>query len=807
MTWTNHLTWRRISLLMSVATAPVAAMPASAQTTAPVASQAAAPATTSTASVAAQDQADAQTAGPADIIVTATRRAESIQTVPLSVTAVTGQSLQQNNVHDLTRVDVLVPGFKFGASGNDARPAIRGTRTQQVVGNADPLVAFYNDGIYRSRPSQALSTFLDVERVEILRGPQGTLFGRNSFGGAINVISRAPKLGQLDFGGMVEVTNYQGLRVEGFVNLPVGDKVAIRISGYDSRRDGWVHNTTNTSNDLHDDRNQVVRAQIKFEPSSNFTNTFRAEYWHGGGAGGGDYGYFTPGVPVNPATGFTNGVTGVINPVISAGTVNNPLVAGNPAYDGGYGGLIPGTLGDADYKHIQRNFPQIRRINQLTLSDEATLGLGDFADLKGILSYTHYKEYRQADPDYTAQRLNYENGPVKVVTYTEEVQLASKPGQRLSWVAGVYLLQDKPRGGFNFGTDTGGVPVQLYSADPTGYFSGPDGSYTDSYAAYADGTYKLADWLRVLGGVRYTKDKKRGYVNPNAGTTTAPDTSITARASFSRVTYRGGFQVDVAPRAMVYGTYSTGYLSGGLNDSTPITRYEPTYSSAFEVGAKTTLLDGKLRANVALYRNRYRNIITQILRTLPNNAVVTTAANAGKIKAYGAEGELDYYPTREAYIGLRLAYNHSRFGPFIAPNSFHDGGNTNACNSNGAFCAFQVEGLQVPLNPTFSGTLLGSYDIDTGKVGVFTPSVTAFYSTKYRTSDQPFFFANQKRYGTVDAYLRWRPDADSRLSVEGFVNNLTDKRILLRTTPNGGEVIFQDFSNPRIYGVRASFNY
>jgi iron complex outermembrane recepter protein len=741
------------------------------------------------------------------IFVTATRRAENIQAVPLSVTAVTGQALEQNGIHDLRRLDVLVPGLKIGASGPDGRPAIRGTRTQQVVGNADPSVAFYSDGIYRSRPSQALATLLDVQRIEVLRGPQGTLFGRNSFSGAVNVISRPPTLDEVEARGVAEVTNFGGLRVEGVANLPIDTTAAVRVSGYVSRRDGWVRDLTDADHDLHDDDNQVLRGQLLWAPSSGFSNLLRVEYWHGGGAGAGHFGYFAPGVPVNVATGFTNGVSGIVNPVISAGTAGNPLVAGNPNYDGGFFGLTPGTLGDPDHRHISRNFPPARRINQLTVSDEATLDLGSFADLKGIVSFTDYDEYRQGDPDYSSQQLVYETNRNKTRTFSQELQLIGKPGTRLSWIAGLFFLQDRPTAEFSFGTDTGGVPVELYSADPNGYFSGPNGSYTDSYAAYADGTYAITEWLRVLGGLRYTEDKRRGFFNVNAGTTLPATSDVSARASFDRVTYRAGLQADVAPQVMIYGTYSTGFQAGGLNaDSNPITSFSPTYSEAFEAGAKATLLDGKLRGSLALYSNRYRDIVSQVLQTLPNGAIVVISANAGEINAYGAEGELDFNPTPASTIGIRFAYNHSRFGEFIAPNAFYEGGNILAGNCT-AYCPFQLADMQVPLNPTFSATLLASVDLDAGKAGVFTPSATAFYSSSYRTSDQPYFFADQDAYGTADVHLRWRSNPGSRYYLEAFVNNLTDQRILLRSTPNSGRVIFQDFADPRIYGLRIAVDY
>lgn len=158
-------------------------------------------------------------------------------------------------MNGLAGLDLLVPGFKFGQSGNDARPAIRGTRTQQVIGNADPLVTFYADGIYRSRPGQGLSPIFDVERVEVARGPQGTLFGRNSFGGAINVITRQPQLGDTTGGVALEVGSFNTVRAEGFANIG-GEHVALRLSGYSSSSDGWVKNVGRIGNNLHDDVNR-----------------------------------------------------------------------------------------------------------------------------------------------------------------------------------------------------------------------------------------------------------------------------------------------------------------------------------------------------------------------------------------------------------------------------------------------------------------------------------------------------------------------------------------------------------------------
>lgn len=743
-----------------------------------------------------------------EVIVTAQKREQNLQDVPLSVSAVNGSQLQDQDVTDLSRLDVLVPGMKFGQSGNDARPAIRGTRTQQVIGNADPVVAYYVDGIYRSRPGQALSTFVDVQRVEVLRGPQGTLFGRNSFGGAVNVISNAPDPKALHTGADLTVTNYQGLRAEAFLNLPLSDISALRIAGFSEKQNGWAENTANPQNSLHDKDDQFVRGQYLLRPTEDVSVLLRGEFWHGGGNGPGDFGYYVPGVPVDPVTGKTNGVNGIVRPYVST----------DPSgfFQGGIGGIYQPTPADRDPRHISLNFPSERRINQRSFSAEVSAGLG-FADLKTIFSYTKYSEYRLADADFTAQPFWYNFNRVTASTGTEEFQLTSKPGGPLSWVVGGYFLQDKPTDYYVFGTDgaappqgTVNYPPQLfapafgvpnpYSVDPNLYIQGPYRLSTQASAGYADLTWSVMEGLRLLGGARYTRDKKTAqYDNPDYVIDGAPPTL--GQRTFSKTTWRGGVQYDVAPKSMLYAIASTGFQSGGFNGNPSLAPFDQTTVKAYEVGSKNILADGRVRLNVVAYLNDYTNMLSQRLISV-GNAIQSVQANAGQVKARGAEVELDWYPVDAAYLGLRGAYNHSRFGNFITGNSFTEGSNL-----PGGTPGFQLDGLQVPLNPNTTVTLLGSYDLSAGDYGVFTPAATVYYSSSYRTSDQPYFFARQGSYATVDLALRWRMADSPHISGELFCENCSDRTILLRSTPNSGSAIYQDFAPPRMYGLRVSYRY
>ncbi len=214
-----------------------------------------------------------------EITVTAQRREQSRQDVSVAVTAVSGSQLNALGIYDLTRLETLAPGLQFGQSGNDPRPAMRGARTQQVEAN-DVAVAFYTDGIYRPRHGQALAGFVDVSRVEVLRGPQGTLFGRNSLGGLVHVISNKPDFDETSYGFSLTGGDYSQVRAEGYYNVPFSDTTALRLAGVRETRDPYVENELlGDSGGLKDADNTYLRGQLAFNPSDTVDVLLRDEYW------------------------------------------------------------------------------------------------------------------------------------------------------------------------------------------------------------------------------------------------------------------------------------------------------------------------------------------------------------------------------------------------------------------------------------------------------------------------------------------------------------------------------------------------
>ena len=226
-----------------------------------------------------------------EIVVTAQRRAENKQEVPVSVTAVTAEQLADRNITDITQMEGMSPGFTFGRSGSDARPAMRGVRTENVAINGDTTIGYFIDGIYKSRAQQALASFVDVERVEIQRGPQGTLYGRNTFGGNISVLTNAPVFKKFQGSASAQFGEFNKTRFEGMVNLPVHDMFAVRVAAAYDKSDGYVQNDFNSAADLFDQDLKYGRLALKFQPNSAFEATFRTDSTEQGGNGGSAFGY------------------------------------------------------------------------------------------------------------------------------------------------------------------------------------------------------------------------------------------------------------------------------------------------------------------------------------------------------------------------------------------------------------------------------------------------------------------------------------------------------------------------------------
>lgn len=472
-----------------------------------------------------------------DIVVTAQRREERLQDVPLSISAVSGETLRNAAVTNVERIEQLVPGIRLGRSGSDLRPAIRGTYTENVGANGDPRIGIYIDDIYQSRTSQ-VPPIVDLDRVEVQKGPQGTLYGRNSFGGNIAFYSALPK-DRFSAGIDALYENYDHYRVEGFLNLPVTNGIAFRLAGLFEESKGYVKNI-GTGNDFGDEDQWFVRGTLRLAPEAldeRLEIVLRASYHDLGGAGIGGFGYKILGSEVDvplitpPGGSLTrNGVTYAFpngfNGSSFSGTgfpIDTRYRDGIPDINGADIG-IPTIADPYTVNYAGRLF---RDGDQKQFGGTLSYDVGPVR-LRSITSYTDFNLTRTGG-SLTPVLLNFSYVNTRARTFTQEVQLLSSDrASPFQWIVGGYYLRDNgtehnvtnvnrsyvtataPAGQqyYTFGFTYRPLPAQGLN-QVTAYDSfGATQQKTRSLAAYGQLSYTIADKLTLTAGARYTEDKK-----------------------------------------------------------------------------------------------------------------------------------------------------------------------------------------------------------------------------------------------------------------------------------------------------------
>ncbi|MCA3022565.1 MAG: TonB-dependent receptor [Rhodocyclaceae bacterium] len=666
-------------------------------------------------------------AGIETITVTAQRRAENPQEVPVSVSAVGGDQLAERNITDLSQMESMSPGFTFGRSGTDARPAIRGVRTENVAINGDTTIGFFVDGIYKSRAQQALASFIDVDRVEIQRGPQGTLYGRNTFGGNISIVTNAPDLKK--FEGSVSLLGgaFNRVRTEGVINIPLNEMWAVRFAGAVDRADGYVKNDFNSSADLFDQDLKFGRVALRFKPNAQFDAVLRVEATDQGGNGGSAFGYKQKGTYYDPAScqqlfnttelrmnvraGNRDGVNDCVRTVgagagAGANAVGSGVDLGIPLYRAGDGYRV-----DTDYQSFLK-------LKDTSASLDMSYRMDAFS-LRSITGYTDFKAERTSDGDFSASTIAIDYQRTTAKTFTQELQLISEGKGPLGYVAGYYYFKDKLRGTFinqqlprTVRSAAIAAPLSL-PQNGAGFFDDPFAE-TESNAFYAQFSWKATNQLTLTLGGRTTEDKKDfRFANANAVlprnaagqpdgnlitlATPAPPTSAYGAAgtsncnpvrgpgfycdpanpsillggtydqkTFKKSTGRFAADYKLSKQNLLYVAYSTGFRSGGFNSGQALEQvrtFLPEEVKAVEIGSKNRFFDNTLQINVAAFSNKYTNLQEQ--RQVPVGATtISTIFNAAKAKAEGVELEVEWRGIERLSVTAGLSLLDAKYTSF-----------------------------------------------------------------------------------------------------------------------------------------------
>ena len=742
-----------------------------------------------------------------EIVVTARRTSENLQKTAIAITAVTGEALDVRGYQDVGQIANLTPNVVFdGAapvSGNTAAPSvfIRGVGQLDFTINADPGVGIYVDGVYMSRSVGGVIDLLDLDRVEVLRGPQGTLFGRNTIGGAIQLVSRKPAR---ELAGYAELlTGYdERARIRGSLDLPLTETLAVKFSGAYHNRDGYVENAI--GQDLGDDNTYTVRGQLLFEPDDTFSVHIVGDYTKDDENG-------APNVAV---TAFPNGNFagarynrnpgfGCAAPVVP-GLPNGDLDTSAPAYQG-YLDFINGNPDCFDLSDISTHR---NRTNSTTfaLQDNEIKGISSTlvyqAGRYSIKSITAYRELHsrfQRDSDHTAFSIFDTSNAQSQDQFSQEL-LLSGTFATVRFVGGVYYFKERAFASTNIFLPAAGGPVNL-----RGIFANQ--VENENAALFGEATYDISERLHLTLGLRYT-DEEKFYATHQIFTLSSlppvqnlaitdfdnlsalPDgfpTFVTLvddpgqTRSVREVDYRLNLAYDFSDRILGYVTHSTGFKSGGFNprylaptaDRLAIA-YQPEFVDLYEAGLKMNLDDRRVRVNLAAFHMAYSDIQISASTAASNGARVTS--NAAEATIQGFEAEVTYVPTPNLMVEGSVGLLDTDYGEgSLAPLDF-------AC---GTGCAF-------PRIPAFTASLGISYLYHLRR-GTLTPRLDWWHKSSVEGDANNAPEIVHPSQDIINASLAFQPgEQDWKLTFG--INNITDEAYLLSSNNNPrlsySEVIF-----------------
>jgi iron complex outermembrane receptor protein len=696
-----------------------------------------------------------ETANEGEIIVTAQKREERLRDVPLAVSAVSGTALLSQQISTATDLRLVSPSLNFTPSANARGEgfAIRGVGTAIFSDTVEQSVGVVVDGVVVGRSGQATGDLLDLERVEILRGPQGMLFGKNASAGLISINTRRPQLGEATMEVKGSYATLNEIKLSAVGNLPLGDIAAIRIAVGGQTADGTVYNRK-LDVDVNDRNEQNARARLLIEPNSALVINISGDWqkrrskccaWTARSA------------PASTPFGALNAAAGVI-PSIG----NREIAAGVPFFQNVDAW---GTSGQIDY---------------------------DFgiATLTAITAYRRWKNADNNDPDLLPINiLDINNGVSNLRQFSQEIRLTSPAGP-VEWVAGLFYYNQQNRTKSNQTGTLGAValPSLLGTTLDTD-------TKNVSKAAFGQITVRPLDGLKLIGGFRYTEEE----IDLDLTQLRAPGTVATIPGRFSGTingntgannwSYRLTAQVDVTPSFMVYATHARGFKGPGINTlgvSTSVTEVvKPEIPTTYEIGGRGAWLNNRINFNIAAYQTKYQNFQAQVFDqgVVPGRFRVT---NAGQLDTKGVEVELGVRPTAGLSLSANASYLDAKYAdfkniacytgqtilPFGTPRT-SDRQCIRVSAAAGATAVTNGSGNALTNAPELTLSLFGRYEQPVG-------DLTGFVQTSFQFRDKVSFSAagdpnlQQKGYGILNGSVGVN-GPDDRWNLTFFVKNLFDK--------------------------------
>ncbi len=745
--------------------------------------------------------------GLQEIVITAQQRTESLQKAAVAVAVVSGADLINAGVRGLESLGRLTPSLIVASGSQGNILFIRGIGNLSATPGSDPAAAFNVDGVYVSRSSSTFSTFFDLERVEVLKGPQGTLYGRNATGGTINVIPVQPRFGEVSGYAVGTYGNYNTANLEGAMNVGLGEDAAFRVSATYTAHDGYLTDGTQSEN------TGGVRAQFKVKLTPDLTVRIEGDYARQGATGSGVS--YVGKYAFNPVTSqfviTPSGLpldSGLFSAVGQAYRTSNGVISSIPTR----------SLDPLIFLPYQNN---------------ETYGIDTHVDWQTpIGTFSVLPAWRHANKNNLSTDSAGAVGDVQSQNqYSVEARLVSNRGKLFDYILGAYYFSER----INDDTHTG---------------SGVQNGYTQSQydthspAFYGRLTLHATDWLRFTGGVRYTEDHKtfsnlartltevcvlpaacptatllpytttleqQPIFPPVSGgrATLAPGVLVartdvvgSGKLDQSKVNYRGAVEVDAGPRSLLYASVETGYRAGGFNTAF---NYGPETITAYTIGAKNRFLDNRVQLNVELYDWEYHDQQITYLGVDPLGRIGLLTQNIGRSTNRGAEVEGRALVTPTTTLSVNVQYLDVKYNSFTYTSPARPVTGCAVTPVGATFvidCSGQV-GINAPKWTVNFGAEqvipIGDYQLVLSADGQYRSGRYVgfdYISTEY--VDHVFTANAQVSIGAKDG----------RYALAAFVRNIGNDRSPIYGTPAPATNLIVSLpGTPRLYGLRLSTRF
>ena len=777
--------------------------------------------------------ATAQTSMLEEVIVTSTKKEANSQEIPIAITAIDGGVLNDLGIYDSIDLPKIAPGLKVRWQGGFPSFKMRGGGVAGLNGSAVPL---YTNGI---SGGTSWAGWLDVERVEVLRGPQGTLYGSNTLGGLVNIVSKKPSTEGTDYGVAVTLGDYSARKIEGFANMPISDSVAVRITASNTERDPLIENKEFSEGGLRDEDNSYIRAQLSWAPTDAMDINVEYTNWETDSMGNGSFGTHYVGLPINPDTGRSSGWFSD-NIVPRKAPIDGDVTTGGRTYHN----ADPATDPTA-YFTTTGNFANTWQSESESLTLELNWEL-DFADLSVKARSTESENLQLWDVDGLGGDLA--DGVVSVNAKDQlDMYLSSNGDQALSWTLGYYWSNAWDE------DDNNSAYVWAYvQADGTMKYPAWttwDSGGSKSSAIYANAEYDITDNVTVSGGIRRQEDstKSSSYRSNYYGdksvwgdgySTTAEGLTLDASyytelngsdegLDIGHTDYKFAVKYSFSDDINMYGSLSTGYIPSTVSGDKILA---PNELDALELGFKSSWADNTVRLNAALYHSEYTNLSYTVFEVC-GASICSEQETGGGLTSKGLELELLWQPIEDLNIMAGIIFDDTVLdefqvvesvfteGRFVTDASSPDGGyypyrpgghrGDWIRSDNGEVTAtptYDLSGLEASYSPSNIINLDVSYRIDLGDSGTLIPGATVYRQDDFKTMNHEYGFANQSGYTTLDLRVTWITPTEG-LEVKAFINNATDELYKVNQNAFSGGRILAGYGRQRIWGIRAGYNF